>query len=182
MKDATLKVNESWLKNSYEPVKAAGSSAGELLTNIGVARSALRNMGSTGWGAETKAAAASVLSGIGLAPAKVQQFATDAQTFQNAMATNLQTVLNAAKGPQTEGDAERAAKTFAQLKNTPQANEFMLDLAQAKAERDAMRARFYEMALPVARGKGDLTEVEREWIKRQPSVFTMPSMTRWGLK
>lgn len=182
VKDATLKVNDTWLKNSYEPVRATGTAAGDLLTNITVARGALRNLGTTGWGTEAKASAAGILSGLGLAPAKVQQFATDAQTFQNAMATNLQTVLNAAKGPQTEGDSERASKTFAQLRNTPQANEFMLDLAQAKAERDAMRAQFYEMALPIARDKGDLTEVEREWIKRQPSVFTMQSMSRWGIK
>lgn len=182
VKAATLGVNESWLKNSYEPVRAAGSAASEALTNISVARSAMANMGATGWGTDAKAAAAGVLSGLGLAPKSVQQFATSAQTFQNAMATNLQTVLNAAKGPQTEGDADRARQTFAQLKNTTQANEFLLDLAQAKAERDAMKAKFYDGALPIARGKGDLTEVDREWSRLQPSVFSMPSMQKWGIK
>lgn len=182
VKAATLGVNESWLKNSYEPVRAAGSAASDALTNISVARSAMANMGATGWGTDAKAAAAGVLTGLGLAPKSVQQFATSAQTFQNAMATNLQTVLNAAKGPQTEGDADRARQTFAQLKNTTQANEFLLDLAQAKAERDAMKARFYDGALPIARGKGDLTEVDREWSRLQPSVFSMPSMKKWGVK
>ena len=182
VKAATLGINESWLKNSYEPVRAAGSAASDALTNISVARSAMANMGATGWGTDAKAAAAGVLSGLGLAPKSVQKFAADAETFQNAMATNLQTVLNAAKGPQTEGDADRARQTFAQLKNTTQANEFLLDLAQAKAERDAMKAKFYDGALPIARGKGDLTEVDREWSRLQPSVFSMPSMTKWGVK
>ena len=43
-----------------------------------------------------------------------------------------------------------------------------------------MKARFFQQALPIAQSKGDLAEVEREWIKRAPSVFTMPSMQKWG--
>jgi hypothetical protein len=117
-----------------------------------------------------------------MAPNNAKLYAANAETFQNAAMGNLKTQLDAAKGPQTEGDADRGSKLFAQLKNTPQANEFILDLAQAKAERDQMKARFFQQALPIAQQKGDLAEVEREWLKRAPSVFTMPSLQRWNKK
>jgi hypothetical protein len=174
------KVNDTWLKTSYEPAITAGSAATDMLTNVQVARQSMRNMGGTGWGTEAKAIGASVLAGLGVAPDSAKLFAANSETFQNSAMSNLQTVLNAAKGPQTEGDASRAAKTFASLKNTPQANEFILDLAEARAQRDKMKADFFQQALPIARQKGDLQEVEREWNKRAPSVFSMPTMQRWA--
>lgn len=176
----TDKVNETWLKTSYEPTVTAGTAANDMLTNVRVARQSMRNMGGTGWGTDAKVLGASILAGIGIAPENAKLYAANGQTFQNAAMTNLQTVLNAAKGPQTEGDADRASKTFAQLRNTPQANEFVLDILEAKAQRDAMKAAFFQQALPIARQKGDLQEVEREWMKRAPSVFSMPSMKRWA--
>jgi hypothetical protein len=181
-KDAGGKLNESFIKSRYEPAIAAGDAANDMLTNVKVARQSMRNMGGTGWGTEGKAAAASVLSGLGIAPANAKFYAANAETFQNVAMSNLKTQLDAAKGPQTEGDADRTSKTFAQLKNTPQANEFILDLAEAKAARDQMKARFFQQAMPIAQQKGDLQELEREWVKRAPSVFSMPSMSRWGQK
>jgi hypothetical protein len=179
-KEAAGDINKTWLKTGYEPTVKAGAAAGDMLTNVQVARTSMRNMGGTGWGAEAKALGASVLAGMGIAPDSAKNFAANAETFQNAAMSNLQTTLNAASGPQTEGDAARAGQTFAQLRSTPQGNEFILDLAEAKAQRDQMKARFYEQALPIAQSKGDLQEVDREWAKRSPSVFKMPSMQKWG--
>ena len=178
--EAFGKVNDVWLKSSYEPAIVAGGAATEMLGNIQAARQVLGRVGQTGWGTESKAYAANVLTGLGIASKNAQMYATNVQQFQNIAMTNLKAALDAAKGPQTEGDAERGAKLFASVQNTPQANEFILDLAEAKARRDAMRARFYQEALPVARAKGDLQEVEREWQKRSPSIFSMPSMSKWG--
>lgn len=181
--EAGGKINETWLKTSYEPVKVAGDAANDMLTNVQVARQSMRAMpGGTGWGAESKATGTAILTSLGIATKNAELYASNAQTFQSASMSNLQTVLNAAKGPQTEGDADRAGKTFAQLKNTPQANEFILDLSEAKAQRDQVKAQFYEQALPIARGKGDLQEIDREWRKRAPSVFSMPTMQKWGAK
>lgn len=180
--DAFGKVNDVWLKSSYEPAVAAGGAASEMLGNIQAARQVLGRVGQTGWGTESKAYAANVLTGLGIGSKNAQMYASNVQQFQNIAMTNLKAALDAAKGPQTEGDAERGAKLFASLQNTPQANEFILDLAEAKAQRDAMRARFYQEALPVARSKGDLQEVDREWQKRSPSIFSMPSMSKWGGK
>jgi hypothetical protein len=180
--EAGSDVNKTWLKTSYEPVKVAGDAANDMLTNVQVARQSMANMGGTGWGTEAKATGAAILSSLGIAPKNAELYASNAQTFQSASMSNLTTTLNAAKGPQTEGDADRAGKTFAQLKNTPQANSFILDLSEAKAQRDQLKARFYEQALPIAQGKGNLQEVDREWSKRTPSVFSMPSMQKWSQK
>lgn len=178
--EAGGKINDSWLKNSYEPTIATGQTARDLADTVQVTRQALRNMGGTGWGTPAKAAAASVLNGLGIAPENAKLFAANSEVFQSKAMERLWATLNEAKGPQTEGDADRAKKTFASLGGTTQANEFILDMAEAKAQRDQMKARFYQEALPIARGKGDLSEVDREWAKRSPSIFTMPTMQRWS--
>lgn len=180
--EAGGKVNEAWLRTSYEPAIASGQAAQSLIDNSNVARDALAKMGKTGWGTETKAAAASILAGLGIAPENAKMFAANAQIFQAKAMDSLWVKLNAAKGPQTEGDAQRASQTWAALKNTPEANAFILDFAQAQAERDKVKAAFFQQALPIAQGKGDLAEVDREWSKRTPSIFDMPSMKKWSKK
>jgi hypothetical protein len=180
--DAGGKINETWLKTSYEPVVASIGPTDDMLASVRVARNAITQMGGTGWGTETKAAAASVLNGLGLSAGNSKMLATSSQVFQNAAMERLQSVLNAAKGPQTEGDATRAMKTFGQLGNTTEANAFILDLTEAKAQRDKMKAAFYQQALPIAQKKGDLAEIDREWSQRSPSIFSLPGMTKWGIK
>ena len=180
--DAGGKVNESWLKTSYEPVIASIGPVNETLTSIKVARSALGQMGGSGWGTEAKATAASVLSGLGVSSGNAKMFAANAQVFQNAAMDRLQSVLNQATGPQTDQDAARAAQSFAKLGNVTEANTFILDLSEAKAQRDKLKADFYQKALPIAQQKGNLQEIDREWASRAPSVFSMPSMKAWGIK
>lgn len=175
-------INKSWIKTSQEPIQQAGQVAQGTIDSTIVARASLKNMGSTGWGTETKAAAANILTGLGVAPKNVESFATNAQVFQGKAMERLWITLNAAKGPQTEGDAARASQTWAQLRNTSQANEFILDMSQATAERDKAKAAFYNNALPVAQKNGDLPEIDREWSKRVPSIFDMPIMQRWKKK
>lgn len=180
--DAGGKVNDAWLKTGYEPVILAGQAAQSLIDSSAVAREALKKIGGGGWGTETKAAAAAILEGMGIAPKATAMYAANAQIFQKTAMDRLWTTLNAAKGIQTEGDAERASKTWAALKNTPQANDYILDLSQAQAERDKAKAAFFKNALPIAKENGDLSEVEREWDQRMPSIFDMPTMQKWGKK
>jgi hypothetical protein len=178
--EATGKVNDTWLKSSYEPTVASGTTAQNLIDSTNVARDALRKIGGGGWGTETKAAGANLLAGLGIASDNAKMYAANAQVFQSKAMERLWSTLNDAKGPQTEGDADRASKTYASLKNTPQANEFVLDMAQAKAERDKAKSLFFKNALPIAQKNGDLAEVEREWDARMPSIFDMPTMKRWA--
>jgi hypothetical protein len=121
---------------------------------------------------------AGVLGALGVPQA--QQFAGNAQKFQSAAMDRLWTTLNDAKGMQTEGDAERAKQTFARLENTPKANMFILDLAQAKAERDRLKAQYFRQALPFAQKNGDLQEIERRWSEKAPSVWSLPMMQKWA--
>ena len=176
--NAAEAVNTDWLKTSYAPVLSAGDAAKDMLTSVQTARIGLAAAGPTGWGKEAQVGAAGVLSALGVPQA--EKVATGAAIFQNAGIKQIHSVLNAATGVQTEGDAQRASKTFATLGTTPKANEFILDMAQAVAERNAKKAAFYREALPLAKQTGDLQEVDRRWMKLEPSVWSMPSLQKWG--
>jgi hypothetical protein len=95
----------------------------------------------TGFGTETKAAGARVLSALGVKDA--EKYATDTQTFQsNAIQGLLQKQLEQ-KGPQTESDAQRLEQIGAQLGKTKKANEFILDTAKEQLKRDIEQRNFY---------------------------------------
>ena len=95
----------------------------------------------TGFGTETKAAGARVLSALGVKDA--EKYATDTQTFQsNALQGLLQKQLEQ-KGPQTESDAQRLEQIGAQLGKTKKANEFILDTAKEQLKRDIDQRNFY---------------------------------------
>jgi hypothetical protein len=170
-------LNDNWIKNAYQPTLDAGKSASDISANI----QALRNIDmNTGWGTEAKASGAAMLEGLGIAPANAKLFASNSQKFQSVAMEKLMTTLSAQKGMQTEGDADRAGKTFVALKNTPEANAFIMDFAQAKANMDQRRAQYYEAALPLAQKAGDLTRVDREWRKVQGSIWADPTLQRWS--
>lgn len=174
---AATGLNENWIKNGYQPTVDAGKAASDISASL----QAIRNIDlNTGWGTEAKATAASVLTSLGIAPANASMFASNSQKFQSVAMDRLMTTLAAQKGPQTEGDAQRASNTFAQLKNTPEANKFIIDFAQAKANMDMRKAQFYEQALPLARKDGDLTRVDREWRKIQGSIWADPVLQKWA--
>lgn len=176
---SSMDLNKNWITNTYQPTLDSGKAATDMSNSI----SAMRNINpSTGWGADAKAAAASFLTGIGVAPKNVELYAANSQKMQSVAMDRLLTVLGQQKGPQTEGDAQRASQTFVSLKNTPQANDFILDFAQAKANQDSRKAMFYEQALPLAQKEGDLTKVDREWRKIQGSIWADPTLSRWQKK
>lgn len=177
--EANKGLNEDFIKRQMPDVYSKGSAAGDMLNHVKVARDSLANIGPQGWGTEGKGIAANVLVGLGIAPENAKMFASNVQRFNQAGATRLWTVLGDQKGPQTEGDAERAKLTFARLNNTKDANAYILDLAEAVALRDKMRADFYRQALPIAQQRGDLQEIDREWQKRAPSIFSLGGMTQW---
>lgn len=164
-------LNKNWITASYNPVIEAGRAASTMTASLDALKSFNMN---TGWGTEAKAHAASVLTGLGIAPDNAKLFATNTQKFQAVAMDRLLTVLQAQKGPQTEGDSTRAQQTFAQLKNTPEANQFIADFARAKANMDARRAQFYQEALPLAQQAGDLNEIDRRWAKIQGSIWADP--------
>lgn len=175
----TNELNKNWISNSYNPVLEQGKAANSMVGNL----DALRNIDlKTGWGTEAKAQAASVLTGLGIAPKNAEMFAANTQKFQAVAMDRLLVNLQAQKGPQTEGDSTRAQATFAQLKNTPQANAFISDFARAKANQDVRKAKFYQEALPLATDQGDLNEIDRRWSRIQGSIWADPALQPYAKK
>lgn len=170
-------LNDNWIKNAYQPTLDAGNAASDALTNIQALRTIDLN---TGWGTETKATAANVLAGLGIAPKNAEMFAANAQKFQAVAMDRLMKKQVEQKGTATEGDAKRINQTYVSLQNTPAANDFILDLAQAQANQDQRRAQYYEAALPLAQKAGDLTRVDREWRKIKGSIWADPILQRWS--
>lgn len=172
----TQDLNKNWITSTYQPALDAGKTAGDMRNSIQAARNIDLN---TGPGTETKALMANILIGTGVAPGNAELFGSNVQKFQSVAMDRLLTVLGSQKGPQTEGDANRASQTFVSLKNTPEANTFILDLAEAKANQDARKAQFYQDALPQAQKEGDLMRVDREWRELQGSIWNDPVLSRW---
>jgi len=173
---SAIELNNNFIKNDYQPTLDSGSTAREMVSNL----NALRSIDlKTGWGTEAKANAANFLVGLGVSSEGARQYASDAQKFQSIAMTQVNKVLNAAKGPQTEGDAQRAQKTFTSLRNTPQANAFIMDYAQAVAGQQARKAAYYQKMLPYAQKEGDLTKLGREWAKIQGSIWDDPAMAQY---
>lgn len=167
--------NTDFMTRSYTPTLTAGDAA----TNDKADIQAMRSIpATTGWGAENAGKAASILGALGFKDP--EKFAGDQQTFNNVALSKLNQNLAAQKGPQTEGDAVRAARTFASLGNTPQANKFILDYAEAQANLKQRKASYYAEMLPEAQKTGDLGRIEREWRKIQGSIWNDPLMSSYA--
>lgn len=167
-------LNSNWIKETHNPVQTAGSAARATLTQL----ETLKNVNfSTGWGAPTKVVAANILATLGIKDA--EKYASSAQVFQQVAMERNMTMLAEQKGPQTEGDSQRAQQTFMRLENTLQANQFIADLTGANARIAQRKAAFYNEALPIAKASGDFTEIDRRWSKIAPSVWADPALARY---
>ncbi len=178
--DATKGLNKDFISGSYRPTLDNGKAAQDMNGSISVMRSIPIQ---TGWGTEAKAAGAGVLTALGIAPKNAEMFATNAQQYQSVASERLMKYLQDQKGAQTEGDAARAAQMFAQLKNTPEANDLILDMAQAKNNAAIRKADYYEKAVKIAQDRGiPLSEVDSQYRKVQQSIWADPVMSRWAPK
>lgn len=174
---ADQELNSNWIKESHNPVQADGKAARATLAQI----QTLQNIDfKTGWGAEAKAAGANILATLGVKDAA--RYAGDAQKFQQVAMERNMTMLQAQAGPQTEGDSQRAQQTFVKLANTPAANQYIADLTAANARIAMQKADYYNRALPLAKARGDMTEIDRRWSKIAPSVWSDPALAKYQEK
>lgn len=179
---ARMHTNEDFIKNSYRPIQDAAK-ASQLVSGRLDALESLPISEKTGWGTEAKAKAAEVLVGMGYKGDEAKQLASNSQTFRAIQARQVNDELNLAKGPQTEGDAQRAKTTYASLGNTPQANQFINDLQRAIIQRKGAEAKFYRDHYDQALKDGDLSVMERAWVnspEANRSVFDSPIMSKWS--
>jgi hypothetical protein len=141
-------------------------------TNLGI----LNKGFDTGFGTETKAAGAKVLSALGVPNA--EKFAANAEIFQaKAAETVLQKQLEQ-KGPQTQSDRELIEKTGAQLGTTTQGNRFLLTVAKEQLQRDIDQRDFYRNWREKT---GSFNGAESAWYAGEggKSLFERPALKKY---
>ncbi len=96
--------------------------------------------------APTREVIGGYLDAVGITPAqsRLVREATTAQTFEAAAASVILGRQMEQRGVQTDGDANRMRQTFASLRNTTGANDFILRATEAQATRTMERAEFYQ--------------------------------------
>jgi hypothetical protein len=132
---------KSLTKDFFENVAPTARNAQKNLPSITSNLNILNKGFETGFGTETAASAAKVLSALGVQGA--ERFASDSQIF---LANANQAVLSKQleqKGTQTKTDAERIEQTGARLGNTKEANKFILTVAREQLQRDIEQRDFY---------------------------------------
>ena len=173
--EAGKQLNDQWIKGSLEPAITAGAAAKNAIDNVRVLKSIDLT---TGFGTDAQKNAANVLASFGVKDAA--KFATNAQVFESKIYEGLVDTLSKQKGPQTDKDFTNIQKTYAQLKNTPQANQFLLDVAEAKALQDQRKAGYYQKAASMPELRSNLPAITNEWGKVSGSVFDLPIQGKDG--
>ena len=166
------------LVKDFEAVKQTASIAARTLPAIDSNLAILDKADfSTGFATETKAAAAKVLSALGVKDA--EKYAANAETFlANATQGVLQRQLEQ-KGPQTESDAQRITQTGAQLGNTRTGNRFLLTVAKAQLKRDVAQRDFYANWY---KKNGTYDGAEDAWLEGEggKSLFDRPELKAYA--
>jgi hypothetical protein len=168
-------LNKQWITSELEPARLAGDAAKNAMNNIRVLKSIDLT---TGFGTDAQKTAASILATLGVKDAA--KFATNAQVFESKIYESLVDTLGGQKGVQTKSDFENIQKTYAQLKNTPQANQFLLDVAEAKAMQDQRKSGYYQKAASMPELRNNLSAITNEWGKISGSMFEIPLTDRAG--
>ena len=117
----------------------------------------------TGFGTEARGALASAVNAVfgdGVGDSLTNTNLPALQAFRGVSARLVNSELNKAKGPQTEGDAQRAKSTLASLANEVDANRFLVKSLRATNARKIEQAAFYESILE---RDGTLKDADKEW-------------------
>lgn len=179
---ARIEANKDFQEKVYRPTMDSARQNTVVLSRLDALEKLPINE-QTGWGTQAKSAAYNVLLGMGYKSDEAKAMAGDAQTFKAIQARQVNDELNAAKGPQTEGDSIRAAQTVASLGNTPDANKFINSLQRAIIKRKNAEADFYRKNYGKALADGDLSVLERNWMdspEAAKSIFDYPEMKAWN--
>jgi hypothetical protein len=159
----------------------AATAARKSLVGIQSAQDVITRGFDTGFLTETKAKAASVLAALGVADA--EKYATDAQKFLQAATERVLAAQLDQKGVQTNQDAQRIEQAGARMGNTKAANEFILDVARAQAERAIAHDKFYRDWLSDPKNNNSLRGAEDAWLKSEgdKSIFESPRLKKYGV-
>lgn len=167
---------EDFIKNAYRPTLDAGKTAVDANASIDMLEK-LKDV--TGASAPAKLFLARWATSIGIPSDKAAEFAASGEIFQQYVMKRNWALLNEAKGPQTEGDAQRALKTDAQLQGTPMYNQYVMDVTRATNNLTIRRAKFYQQNYGKAIANGDPYSLEAAWAQSAGSIWDDPSMQKW---
>jgi hypothetical protein len=165
-----------FLVKDYENISKRAEVAQKSLSAIDANLNILNKGFETGFGTETKAAAAKVLSALGVE--KANMFATNAQVFEAKAAEAILETLRQQLGPQTDADAKRVTLTGAQLANTTNSNKFLLDVAKVTNKRELEQRNFYNNW---RKTNGSFDGAEEAWIAGEggKSIFDRPELKKY---
>jgi hypothetical protein len=165
-----------FLVKDYENISKRAEVAQKSVSAIDANLNILNKGFETGFGTETKAAAAKVLSALGVE--KANTFATNAQVFEAKAAEAILETLRQQLGPQTDADAKRVTLTGAQLANTTDANKFLLSVAKVTNKREIQQRNFYNNW---RKTNGSFDGAEEAWIAGEggKSIFDSPELKKY---
>lgn len=127
-----------------------------------------------------KASLAAVAEGFGVDASGLADVAT-AQALGAVSNRMVNDVLNAAKGPQTEGDALRAKKTIRSLGDDPLAGQFKSDSLRALALRKVEQADFIGEEISNGKTFTAADKAWREFKKKTPNLSEVIKNPETGL-
>ena len=161
----------------YRQLGAAASSARKAMPGIDTAEQILNAGFNTGWGTETQAAAANILTSLGVPDAK--NYATNAQLFLSQARTITNDRLLDQKGPQTDNDFKRTEEIGARLGNTVDANKFLLALNRAINNQTIEKHNFFTRW---ESKNNSLTGAEQAWQDGAGgrSIFDRPELKQYA--
>ena len=167
------------LVTEYNVIRDRADVGRRFLPTIDQAQRALNEGLRTGFGADAVRQGARVLAALGEPEAEAK--AANAELFLAAGKENVLRRQIEQKGPQTESDAARIEETFISLGTTPQANQFMLDVARAQIQRDNEQQRFYSKW---RRETGSFDGAEEAWLDGEggKSLFDRSELKKYGTK
>jgi hypothetical protein len=188
-------VGQPYESGSLVDVNLAGEKAetvGEANRRVDVATKVFE----TSESADKDLATVQVIRGIGAKTGRMAPVEETAGAWAQALGLSPETFNNAAKlqafeaiaeerifskqaelkGQTSDRDMESARKTFARIKNTPAANDFMLDNLEAQSIWKKEKGKFFR---DWYEEKDTYKGAEGAWEEQAPSIFDMPSMQKW---
>lgn len=119
-----------------------------------------------------KVAIAAVAEGFGIDASEIAN-ATNAQAFNAVSGRLVNEVLNAATGPQTDQDADRARRTIATLGDTPGAAQFKNNSMRSVALRQVEQRDFIADQLDQDKNLSQANKSWREFKRKTPALSSV---------
>ena len=128
----------------YDEAKSEAKAAEDANINLNAIKGVFAEGFTPGPGTDIKAKIGEIAGAFGIRTQNLDQFIGNVQKFNNIAMDNLLVELRKQKGPQTEGDAERARKTFPGADNTEDSAAYIIQLKTAINNKKIAKGEFMD--------------------------------------